>query len=316
VSSVGHVTGLMGPSSRTDIAVILVGINSRAYLQECLASLDRVEWGGYSHRVVYVDNASSDGSVAMVRDDFPGVKILANERNAGFCAACNQGAALVESRYIYLLNNDTILFPNSIRLLAEFLERRPDAAAAGNRLLNPDLTDQWSARRFPTWLNAIFGRRSALSRWLPGAPAVRDYLYKDEFGGDTPFAVDWVPGSCTLVRREAYEQAGGLPENMHYWSDAVFCDRMRRNGWKSYVVPAARLIHHEGKGSGEKSPQTRRWLISDFHQGAYRFYCEHYGLARWSPARWIARAGLGARALLLTAADSVRDLAKPKESRD
>lgn len=293
-------------SGQSDIAVIIVGINSREYLHGCLASLHRAEWNGYRHKIVYVDNASSDGSVEMVRAQFPEVIVLSNQQNVGFCAACNQGVACVDSRYVYLLNNDTVLFPDSLWLLAEFLDHTPGAGAAGNRLLNPDLTDQWSARRFPTWINAIFGRKTALGRMFPGSLAVRDYLYKDEFERGEPFIVDWVPGSCTLVRREAYLESGGLPEDMHYWSDAVFCDRVRKLGWNIYIVPKATLVHYEGKGTGAKTGPVRRWLISDFHRGAYHFYCEHYALGRYNPTRWLAGAALEARARMLIVADVIR----------
>ncbi|HLI84348.1 MAG TPA: glycosyltransferase family 2 protein [Bryobacteraceae bacterium] len=291
-----------------DIGVVIVGFNSREYARRCLGSLAAAAWGGFSHRVVYVDNASVDGSVEMVRREFPEVQAIANGRNVGFSAACNQGAAAAAgSRYIYLLNNDTIAFPDSVRRLAEFLERTPSAGVAANRLLNPDLSDQWSARRFPTWINAIFGRRSLVSRWFPQAGALNTYLYKDALAAGQPFAVDWVPGSCSLVRRAAYEQVGGVPEDMHYWSDAVFCDRIRKRGWEIYVVSEARLIHDEGHGTGGKTAEVRRWLIRDFHKGAYRFYCEHYELGAWNPARWLAAMGLRARAQLLIAADSLRE---------
>ena len=290
-------------TDRIDVCVVLVGINSRAYLAECLKSLSGTRWGPYSHEVVYVDNASSDGSVEMVRRLYPEIRVLVNARNEGFCKACNQGAAVSNSRYIYLLNNDTVLFPDSVPLLVSFLDSTPEAAAAGNRLLNSDLTDQWSARRFPTWINAVFGRRSLLSKLLPRSQPVRDYLYKSQLAHDEPFRVDWIPGSCTLVRRQAYELVQGLPESMHYWSDAVFCARLLRAGWRTYIVPRARLIHYEGKGTGQKSAATRRWLLRDFHDGAYRFYCEHYALGRWNPARWMAWFGLSLRLHVLLMTD-------------
>jgi N-acetylglucosaminyl-diphospho-decaprenol L-rhamnosyltransferase len=297
-----------------DITAIIVGINSREYVRKCLASLRSADWGAYTHSVIYVDNASSDRSLEMVRAEFPEVMVIANQQNVGFCAACNQGAAAVESRYVYLLNNDTILFPESVRLLAEFLECTPRAGAAGNRLLNPDLTDQWSARRFPTWINAIFGRRTVFGRLFPRSHAVRDYLYKDQFAQGRPFAVDWIPGSCTLVRSEAYSQSGGLPEDMHYWSDAVFCDRLRKLGWDIYVIPDAKLVHYEGQGTGGKTATVRRWLIFDFHRGAYRFYCEHFALGRYSPVRWFAGAVLETRARVLILIDIIRHLARGAQS--
>ena len=288
-----------------DIAVILVGMNSRKHLRECLHSLAKTEWRGHSHEVVYIDNASADGSLDMIRKEYPAVRVIANQENIGFCKACNQGAAAVDSRYIYLLNNDTVLFPDSIYPLAEFLDRTPNAGAAANRLLNTDLTDQWSARRFPTWSNALFGRRTFFGRLFPKTQIVKDYLYKDCFTSGNPFPVDWVPGSCSLVSRQAFEQVGGLPENMHYWSDAVFCDRLRKANWEIYVLPNARLIHYEGEGTGGKDSTLRHWLISDFHNGAYLFYCEHYQLGLWSPARMVAKLGLGLRARILIAASWV-----------
>jgi N-acetylglucosaminyl-diphospho-decaprenol L-rhamnosyltransferase len=293
-------------TNQTDVAIIIVGINSRSYVRACLESIYRSDWQRFSHQIVYVDNASSDGSIEMVRAEFPQVIVIANRENAGFSAACNQGAGFVDSRYIYLLNNDTELFPDSLWMLAEFLDRTPHAGAAGNRLLNPDLSDQWSARRFPTWVNAAFGRRTTLGRLFSGSFTIRDYLYKSEMEKGEPFRVDWVPGSCTLVRREAYQACGGLPEDMHYWSDAVFCGRLSKRGWEIHIVPQARLVHYEGKGTGGKTALVRRWLISDFHRGAYRFYCEHYELGRYNPVRWVARLALGVRARMLIVADAIR----------
>ena len=290
----------------THIAVVLVGFNSRDYLADCLSSLHRAEWRGYSRTVIYVDNASSDGSVAMVRQRWPAVRVIDNASNVGFSNACNQGVAASDSQYIYLLNVDTVVFSDSIWRLAKFLDETPAAAAAGNRLVNGDLTEQWSARRFPNWRNGIFGRRSWLGRRLPNCRPVRDYLYKDKLETGEPFAVDWIPGSCTLIRRKSYVQVGGLPEGLHYWSDAVFCDRIRKAGWEIFIVPAARLIHLEGDGTGGKSAKLRRWLIADFHKGAYHFYCEHYNLGPYHPARLMAKVGLGMRASLLVAMDTVR----------
>ena len=286
-----------------DVAVIIVGIDSQQYVENCLRSLTSADWRDYSYQVVYVDNASSDDSVNAITTQFPEVRILANASNVGFCRACNQAAAAVDSRYIYLLNNDTIVLQESVSKLVDFLDQTPDAAAAANRLLNEDRTDQWSGRRFPTWSNAIFGRRTLFGRLFPNSWPIRRYLYKDELGSCEPFSVDWIPGSCTLVRRKAFCDAGRLPEHMHYWSDAVFCDRLSKAGWKVYVVPTAPLVHYEGKGTGGQTSAVRCWLISDFHKGAYAFFCEHYELSRWSLTRMAARFGLGLRARLLITLD-------------
>ena len=286
-----------------DVNVVIVGFNSFAYVFDCLTSLRAVDWRSASRQLVYVDNGSSDSSVGRVRAMFPEVMIIANDRNVGFCAACNQGVMAVKSRYVYLLNNDTRLFPDSIWPLFEFMDNHPEAAAAGNRLLNADLTDQWSARRFPTWINAVFGRRTTFGRMFSNSVVVGDYLYKSQLEQGLPFEVDWIPGSCTLVRHDMYLKAGSLPEDMHYWSDALFCGRLSGLGMKVFVVPQARLVHFEGKGTGAKTAKMRRWLIFDFHCGAFRFYCEHYKLGRLNPARWIAYFSLQARGVLLVLLD-------------
>jgi GT2 family glycosyltransferase len=283
----------------TDIAIIVVGFSSRKFLPGLMESIRAADWKNLSYQVVYVDNASSDDSVSFVREHWTDAIIIANPQNAGFTKACNQGVAATHSRYIYLLNVDTRLLPNSVVPLVAFLDSHPTTGAVGNRLLNADGSEQWSARRFPTGKNALFGRRSYLARRYPDSRTLRTYLYKDELQRGEPFRVDWVPGSCTLVRREVYEQVGGLPEDLHYWSDAIFCDRIWKQGWEISLVPSAPLFHFEGTGTGENSAAIRNWLISDFHRGAYRFYCEHYNLATWNPLRWIAKVGLTIRAAAL-----------------
>jgi hypothetical protein len=307
-----HEGGMREESTRKDIAVMLVGLNTRDYVKNCLESLARTDWCGYTHEIIYVDNGSADDSVELVRGEFPEVKVIANLENLGFCKAANQAAALANSRYHLQLNNDTLVYPDSAPLLAEFFDRTPDAAVAGARLLNPDLSDQWSARRFPSWVHAFFGRRSALSRWFPQAKPVREYLYKDQLRGEKPFQVDWVPTPCMLIREEVFQRVGGMPEDFYYWHEAVFCDRVRqdggRDGGKVYVVPRSKVIHFEGKGGGARPYRVRRWHIKDFHRGAYRFYCERYHPGTLNPARWFIAAGLALRALALLTANWLTSL--------
>jgi N-acetylglucosaminyl-diphospho-decaprenol L-rhamnosyltransferase len=295
-----------------DVVIIIVGLDARHFVLQCLRSLATTEWSGILHQTVYVDNGSRDGTVDEVRSAFPDVTVIANSNNVGFCRACNQAARPTQSRYIFYLNDDTIVFSDTVPRLVRFLDENVEAVAAGCRLLYPDLSEQWSARRYPSWRNAIFGRRSLATKFFPRARVVREYLYKDQMEGTQPFAVDWIPGSCTLIRRQASERVGGLPEDLHYWSDTVFCDRVRRTApGRFYVVPESKLIHFEGHGSGDKSIKKANWLIRDFHRGAYVFYCEHYGLGPMHPARWFAAVGLALRAGFLMLRKSFRRVVKP-----
>jgi len=290
-------------SALKDIAVIIPGMNTRQYVQQCLESLARSDWRGFSHEVIYVDNGSKDDSVGMVRQQFPYVKVIANAANLGFCKGANQGSAAAQSRYLLHLNNDTLLYPDSVPLLAEFLDQHPEVAVAGSRLLNPDLTDQWSARRFPAWYNAILGRRSVLSRWFPDSRLVRHYLFKDQLLGQEPFPVDWVPTPCLLVRSDIFQRLGGFPEDYYYWHESIFCHRLRQIGSLVYLCPQSKVVHFEGKGGGPRPYTVRRWHIVDFHGGAYRYYCERHGFGRFNPLRWFAAAALATRAVILLSAN-------------
>jgi GT2 family glycosyltransferase len=289
----------MQTSATTDVTVILVGLNSRDYVSECLDSLQAAEWLGHAYEIIYVDNASTDGTVEMLAERFGHVKVIANSRNVGFCKAANQGAREAQSRHFCFINDDTIVINDAIAMLVDTLDRMPDVGTIGSRLLYPDGSEQWSGRRFPGPINGILGRRSILTKLLKNTRVVRRYLCADELKGDAPFEIDWVSAAGQLVRRETFEQVGGFAEDYYYWHEAVFCDRIRRAGKKVLLHPLSKIIHHEGKGSGTRTYQSQKFHIVDFHRGAYRCYCDHHELGRFHPKRVLAALALGTRALLL-----------------
>ena len=295
-------------TANPDVSVIIIGRNACAYVKQALESLQAAEWAGYLYEAIYIDNGSTDNTREMLAA-FPHAQTIFNENNVGFCKAGNQGVAISRGRYYFFLNDDTIVLGDAIARLVAFMDETPDAGVVGARLLYPDMSEQYSGRRFPTPLNGLLGRRSLLTKVFPNAKAVRSYLFKDQITGDVPFVADWVSAAGFMVRREAFHRVGGLAEDYYYFHEAVFCDRIfRAGGWKTYLHPQSKIIHYEGKGSGVRPYPVLRWHVKDFHSGAFRFYCEHHGLSRVHPLRWAVAALMSSRAALLTFGHRVASL--------
>ena len=162
---------------------------------------------GIEAEIFVVDNASHDGSADMVERAFPDVHLLRNTSNTGFAAGNNVALRQVRGRYVLLLNTDTIVRVDTFRHLVDFMDRHPEAGAAGCKILNPDGTLQLDSRRgFPTPL-AAFCKMSGLSRFFPNHPTIARYnmtfLDPEECA-----EVDVLSGSCMLVRKEAMDEVG------------------------------------------------------------------------------------------------------------
>ncbi len=293
---------------KVDVGVVIVGMNAREFVRGCFASLSSTEWAGYSKQFVYVDNGSTDGTPAMVRQNFPAVHIIENDRNLGYCKAANQGARVTDSRYLLFLNDDTEIVGDAIPTLVDYMESNPDVATAGARLIFPDGTEQWSGRRFPNFLSSLMGRRSWLAKVFPKVPTVRSYLCKDELLGGQPFECDWVSAAGQIFRTEKFWAVNGFAEDYYYWHEMVQCLRIKRGGNKVALVPAATVVHYEGQGSGPRPFQRQRFHIVDFHKGAFRAYLELENIGPFHPRALVAGTALLARAATLLAVWRVRTL--------
>jgi len=233
-----------------DLSVVIVSWNVRDLLRRCLASLERP--ATISQEVIVVDNASTDGSVETLSPEFPGVRFIANVENRGFPAANNQGIRVAQGRYVLLLNPDTEVLGDALETLVAYADAHPDVGVIGPQLLNSDGSVQSSRRRFPTLATAFFE-----STWLqPYAPrwVLRRYYVLDHKDDET-VEVDWVKGAALMARRTAIEQIGLLDEGFFmYPQELDGCGRFREAGWRVVYLPAARIVHHEGKSSEQVWP--------------------------------------------------------------
>jgi GT2 family glycosyltransferase len=285
-----------------DISVVIVSYNTRDLLDACVESIaDAVR--AHNYEILVADNGSSDGSVDMLRRNWPNVRVIELGINLGFACANNVAIRRAHGRYVLLLNSDAEAAPGAIDTLLEFADSRPDAGICAPRLLNSDLSDQGTARTFPTPANVVFGRKSSLTRAFPRNRWSRRYMIGRQHAGDEAFRVDWVSGACMLVRRAAFEQAGLLDEGFFmYWEDADWCRRIGRAGFNVYCVPRARVVHHEGGSSGRRPAR----LVWAFHRSVYRYYAKHEAPQVWNPLRVVAAVGLTARAASIVAVNFAR----------
>jgi len=221
--------------------------------------------------IILVDNNSQDGTVEIVANHFPTVKLIINDKNVGFSRANNQALKVSKGRFILWLNPDTVLLPNALDTLVAFMDSRPDVAIVGPKVLNKDRTLQGQCRRgFPTpW--AMFCYFSGLSELFPHHKLFSKYLmtYQNE---NVAHEVDAVSGSCLLVRREVMDKIGLLDEDYFmYGEDLDYCYRAKKAGWKVYYTPEAQVIHYGGTASRKKPFRS----IYEFHRAMWIFYRKH-----------------------------------------
>ena len=247
----------------TDLSIVLVGWNNKAYLDPCLASL--YESGlKCTFDVIVVDNGSTDGSQEMLREKYPQVDIIQNDSNVGLGKASNQGVESTNGRYILLLNNDTIVNGPSFDAMVDFLEKNPKAGGVGGKLMNPDGTIQAGYNSFSTLLEEFLVATRIGEYFRPGYPAVMD--------ADGIKSVDWVGSACLMVRRAALDDVGLLDEGYFIYGDETDLQyRLKKAGWEIYFLPNVTTIHYGGRSMNRWS---RRKMV---YRGKMLFYQKHYG---------------------------------------
>lgn len=266
-----------------DLSIIVVSWNTRDLLAQCLESLF-ANPPGCPFEVTVVDNASSDGSAALVRQRFRQVLLLENSRNIGFAIANNQALRRSRGRYLLLLNPDTRVLPGALAELVHLMERRADVGAAGSRLLNPDGSLQPSCHPEPT-LTREFWRLFHLDR-------LRHYaLYPmEEWDLARPRDVHSAQGASLILRRRALEEIGVLDDGYFVYSEEVdLCSRLRRHGWRVCWAPQSPVVHYGGQSTRQVAPA----MFLQLYRAKAQYLRKRYGAA----AGWAYRPVLAAAAV-------------------
>jgi len=247
-----------------DLVVSIVTHNSINFLKECLYSILENP-PGVKYEIIVVDNASGDGTAEFVRKNCPEVTLISNSRNIGFAAANNKAIEKSNSKYLLLINSDCRVYEKSIGGLVDFMEKNPRAGIAGPKIVNSDGTIQLSCRRFPSIINAA--AHTILGDIFPHNPFSKKYKLAD-IRRDNPLKVDWVSGSCMIIRRKALvEDTGVLDENYFmYVEDLDICYRMWQKNWEVYYYPQAKIMHHvAGSSDSGKIKSSFRMQKSVFY---------------------------------------------------
>ncbi len=252
------------------VSTVIVNWNTKRLLQECLASVYETA-GALDLEVILVDNASSDGSVDMVRKLYPQVRLVQNSENVGFARANNQAISLCRGHYVLLLNSDTLVQPGALQKLLQFMEAHPEAGVVGPKVLHPQGRLRTLSAGYRTEIRTAFNHFFFLSRLFPNHPSFRGLHLLVGLHDKVPMRVDWISGAALLVRRRVIEQVGLLDERWFmYAEDKQWCDRIGAAGWALYHVPEAVVLHHFGASSRQGGPTSKIWVQSQHNYFSLR----------------------------------------------
>lgn len=264
-----------------DVSIIIVSFNTREILRECLLSV-RKETKALQAQIIVVDNSSTDGSVDMVRQDFPEVLLIPSKVNLGFGPANNLGFEAANGRYVILLNSDAFFTPGALELSIQHMDATPDCGLGGGRLVGRDGAWQPSARMFPTVMNDLLvlsglAARFPKSRFFGRA----DRTWADEMDAA---AVDWVPGAYSIIRAEALSEIGFFdPRFFLYYEEVDFCKRFKQKGYSIWYWPDIEVIHIGGESSrqvkslelSKTGAQLTLWRM----RSMLLYYRKHHGIS-------------------------------------
>lgn len=265
------------------VSIILVNYNSAALIRQCLRSIYE-HTKEISFEIIVVDNASADDSRQVVRSEFSGVRLIESPVNLGFSRGNNLGAGAAKGRYLLFINTDTILFENSIRMLAEYLDAQPGVGAIGPKILFEDRCFQLSAGRLPCLLREFTDKivYSLARKWRKVICPLLERRY------NATKEVGWLTGACMMVRHSAFSQVNGFDENIFmYFEDKDLCKRIHVSGWQIIYYPVTSMIHLLAGSSG--TIDTRK--VNELYRASQVYYYrKHLGMLQSILLRWYLRA--------------------------
>lgn len=250
--------------------VIIVNFNSTDYTIKCIGSI-YASAAMHDCHIIVVDNSSYDYP-ERIKQTYPDIDLIINKQNMGFSNAVNFALNRSNGAFAVLLNPDTVIYDGFFTKTIQYMNSHEDVGVIGPKVLDLEGSVQGSARRFPTVLTSLFGRKSPLTRFFPNNPVTKKEFVCFHNNGKQPIDVDWVSGACMVIRKKAMVEVGGFDERFFmYWEDTDLCKELKTKGWRVVYFPAATVYHHTGISS-DSDPITS---IFHFHKSCYLLCKKH-----------------------------------------
>ena len=248
------------------LSIVIVNWNTKDILKQTINSVV-AETTLFPYEIIVVDNNSSDGSVEMIKKEFPTVILIENKINEGFAKGNNIGLKIAQGEYLILLNSDTIVLDHAIEKLVKFLDEKSEVMLIGPKLLNKDGSFQTACRRnLPNIKNSflyLFSIKNLIKS---------DKNYKSNNNENISGYCEAISGAAMMFRREVYEKIEGLDEQFFmYAEDLDYCKQVFDQGWKTYYLSDAHITHLGGESSKQRSSKS----LYFFYKTMWQYYRKH-----------------------------------------
>lgn len=262
-----------------DVSIILVSYNTEALTRDCLKSVSE-KTVGLNYDVWVVDNNSSDNTCEMIKNEFPQVHLIENKENKGFGSANNQAIRLCNSKYVFLLNTDTLLINNAIKILFDFMEANTEIAAAGGNLYDANGRHVHCYGHYKTFTSKMV-KTFKLGAFFPKEKAINDDKGGNE--GDLFKEVDIIVGANLFMRKSVLDEVGIFDEDFFLYDEETELQfRIKQAGYKIMLNPNSKIAHLEGKS-------TKNRAVSRAHKMESEILCykKCYGTKKLGLYKWI-----------------------------
>ena len=249
---------------KKEVSIILVNYKTKDLTRNCINSIVE-KTQNLAYDIYVVDNNSQDGTCEMIKSEFPWVKLIENPKNSGFGSANNLAIRQSDAKYVFLLNTDTILVNNAIKILHDFLESNPRAGACGANLYDENMEHVHSYGVFPTVKRQIL--KTFMLRWFfpKELKAMKDKGLNTE---NELKAIDYITGADLMIKKSVLDEVGIFDERFFmYFEENELQFRIRKAGYEIFINPEAKIIHLH-----DKSPKKREKMYYEYKKSQYLFF--------------------------------------------